>query len=100
MTQTSHQLLAYFFMTSQDFDSLTPICAEFLAIADDVTQQANLVVKEKEETNRANILKAGGTIREPTPEQRAEWVEAMKPVWKQFEDEIGAECIKAAADAN
>ena len=101
MTQTSHQLLAYFFMTSQDFlDSLdADLRAEFLAIADDVTQQANLVVKEKEETNRANILKAGGTIRELTPEQRAEWVEAMKPVWKQFEDEIGADVIKAAAGA-
>ena len=101
VTQTSHQLLAYFFMTSQDFlDSLdADLRAEFLAIADDVTQQANLVVKEKEETNRANILKAGGTIRELTPEQRAEWVEAMKPVWKQFEDEIGAGVIKAAADA-
>jgi C4-dicarboxylate-binding protein DctP len=101
VTQTSHQLLAYFFMTSQDFlDSLdADLRAEFLAIADDVTQQANLVVKEKEETNRANILKAGGTIRELTPEQRAEWVEAMKPVWKQFEDEIGADVIKAAADA-
>ena len=101
VTQTSHQLLAYFFMTSQDFlDSLdADLRAEFLAIADDVTQQANLVVKEKEETNRANILKAGGTIRELTPEQRAEWVEAMKPVWKQFEDEIGADGIKAAADA-
>ena len=101
VTQTSHQLLAYFFMTSQDFlDSLdADLRAEFLAIADDVTQQANLVVKEKEETNRANILKAGGTIRELTPEQRAEWVEAMKPVWKQFEDEIGVDVIKAAADA-
>ena len=102
VTQTSHQLLAYFFMTSQDFlDSLdADLRAEFLAIADDVTQQANLVVKEKEETNRANILKAGGTIRELTPEQRAEWVEAMKPVWKQFEDEIGADVIKAAAALN
>ena len=101
VTQTSHQLLAYFFMTSQDFlDSLdADLRTEFLAIADDVTQQANLVVKEKEETNRANILKAGGTIRELTPEQRAEWVEAMKPVWKQFEDEIGADVIKAAAGA-
>ena len=101
VTQTSHQLLAYFFMTSQDFlDSLdADLRAEFLAIADDVTQQANLVVKEKEETNRANILKAGGTIRELTPEQRAKWVEAMKPVWKQFEDEIGADVIKAAAGA-
>ena len=65
VTQTSHQLLAYFFMTSQDFlDGLdADLRTEFLAIADDVTQQANLSVKQKEETNRQNILDAGGTIR-------------------------------------
>lgn len=76
VTQTAHQLLAYFFMTSQDFlDSLdADLRTEFLAIADDVTQQANQVVKEKELANRQNILDAGGTIRELTPEQRAKWL--------------------------
>ena len=101
VTQTSHQLLAYFFMTSQDFlDGLdADLRTEFLAIADDVTQQANLSVKQKEETNRQNILDAGGTIRELTPAQRAKWVEAMKPVWEQFQDEIGVDVVKAAAGA-
>ena len=101
VTQTSHQLLAYFFMTSQDFlDSLdSDLRAEFLAIADGVTQEANLSVKQKEEANRQNILDAGGTIRELSPEQRAKWVEAMKPVWEQFQDEIGVDVVKAAADA-
>ena len=101
VTQTSHQLLAYFFMTSQEFlDSLdADLRSEFLAIADGVTQEANQVVKEKEQANRQNILDAGGTIRELSPEQRAKWVEAMKPVWNQFEDEIGADVVKAAADA-
>lgn len=101
VTQTSHQLLAYFFMTSQDFlDGLdADLRTEFLAIADDVTQQANLSVKKKEETNRQNILNAGGTIRELTPAQRAKWVEAMKPVWEEFQDEIGVDVVKAAAGA-
>lgn len=101
VTQTSHQLLAYFFMTSQEFlDGLDDdLRAEFLAIADQVTQEANLAVKDKEQANRQNILDNGGTIRTLSPEQRAKWVEAMKPVWKQFESEIGADIIKAAADA-
>ncbi|MGB0965503.1 MAG: DctP family TRAP transporter solute-binding subunit [Litorivicinus sp.] len=101
VTETSHQLLAYFFMTSQEFlDGLDDdLRAEFLAIADQVTQEANLAVKDKEQANRQNILDNGGTIRTLSPEQRAKWVEAMKPVWKQFESEIGADIIKAAADA-
>ncbi|QGG79476.1 DctP family TRAP transporter solute-binding subunit [Litorivicinus lipolyticus] len=100
-TETNHQLLAYFFMTSSEFlDSLdADLRADFLRISDDVTQQANLNVKKAEATNRANILKAGGEIRSLTPAQRASWVEAMKPVWGQFEDEIGADIVKAAADA-
>ena len=100
-TETNHQLLAYFFMTSSEFlDSLdADLRADFLRISDEVTQQANLNVKKAEATNRANILKAGGEIRSLTPAQRANWVEAMKPVWGQFEDEIGADIVKAAADA-
>jgi C4-dicarboxylate-binding protein DctP len=42
-------------------------------------------------------LDAGGKINELTPAQRKQWVDAMKPVWKQFEDEIGADIIAAAA---
>ena len=53
-----------------------------------------------EAKNRQNILDAGGTIRELTAEQRAEWVAAMKPVWTAFEADIGAENIAAAVAAN
>lgn len=98
-TATSHQLLAYLFMTSKEFlDSLdADTRAKFVAIADQVTQEANNSVKAKEEANRQNIIKAGGVIRELTPAQRKQWVDAMKPVWKQFEAEIGADIIAAAA---
>ncbi len=97
-TETNHQLLAYLFMTSSEFlDSLKPEVREkLLAIADEVTQEANNAVKTKEAKNRQNIIDQGGKINVLTPEQRAEWVKTMKPVWKQFEGEIGAELIKAA----
>src|SRR6056300_1032032 len=98
-TQTSHQLLAYLFMTSKEFlDSLdADTRTKLIKIADEVTVAANKSVKDKEEANRQNILKAGGKINELTASQRKQWVDAMKPVWKQFEGEIGAELIAAAA---
>ena len=37
---------------------------------------------------------------ELTPEQRAAWVDAMKPVWAQFEEEVGADNIAAAQTFN
>ena len=98
-TQTSHQLLAYLFMTSKQFlDSLDADTRnKLIKIADDVTVAANNSVKDKEEANRQNILKAGGKINELNADQRKQWVDAMKPVWKQFENEIGADLIAAAA---
>ncbi|AEF55920.1 TRAP transporter substrate-binding protein [Marinomonas posidonica] len=101
VTETNHQLLAYLFMTSSEFlDSLSAEDrTQFLAIADAVTQEANLSVKAKEAANRANILKAGGKINSLTPEQLQVWVETMKPVWKQFESYIGKDLINAAAGA-
>lgn len=98
-TETNHQVLAYLFMTSTEWlDSLRPdIRDQFLKIADEVTQEANLNVKTKEAANRANVLKAGGKINVLTPAQRKEWVDTMKPVWKQFENDIGKDIIDAAA---
>lgn len=99
--ETNHQLLAYLFMSSSEFlDSLKPdVRGQFLSICDQVTMEANLNVKAAESKNRANILKSGGKINELTPEQRQSWVDAMKPVWKKFEKDIGADLIKAAANS-
>jgi C4-dicarboxylate-binding protein DctP len=101
VTETNHQLLAYLFMTSTDFlDSLDDDVREkFIALANEVTLEANLAVKEKEEANRKNILDNGGTIHTLNPEQRQKWVDAMRPVWDQFENAIGRDLIKAAADS-
>jgi C4-dicarboxylate-binding protein DctP len=35
-----------------------------------------------------------------TAAERAQWVEVMKPVWKQFEGEIGKDLVDAAYNSN
>jgi C4-dicarboxylate-binding protein DctP len=99
VTETNHQLLAYLFMTSSEFlDSLDEdVRADFIRIANEVTMQANLDVKAAEAENRQNILNGGGTINVLTDAQRTKWVDAMKPVWGQFEKAIGKDLINAAA---
>ena len=63
------------------------VAAERNAASFDTNQQA-----------RQAIIDAGGTVRELTAEQRQAWVDAMKPVWQQFEGDVGAENIEAAVD--
>ncbi len=100
-TETNHQMLAYLFMTSKEFlDSLKPdVRAKLMRIANDVTIEANNSVKAAEALNRSNVVKAGGTIRTLNAAQRKAWVDAMMPVWKQFEKEIGPDIVKAAANS-
>lgn len=102
ITETNHQLLAYLLVTSTEWlNSLDEdVREQFLAIVEDVTAKANAAVAEKEAMNRQNIIDAGAEVRELTPEQRQKWVEAMKPVWDQFEEDIGADLIAAAVAAN
>lgn len=100
ITETNHQTLAYLLVTSTDWlKGLDPaVRDQFLKIVDEVTNTANENVGKKEAACRQKILDAGGTIRELTPEQRAEWVKAMKPVWSKFEGDIGKDLIDAAAN--
>lgn len=102
VTETNHQSLAYLLVTSKEWlDSLKPdVRDQFLKIVDEVTASANDSVGKKESENRENILKAGGTIRELTAEQRKVWIDTMKPVWDRFEGDIGKDVIAAAAAAS
>ncbi|MBU2237642.1 MAG: TRAP transporter substrate-binding protein DctP, partial [Gammaproteobacteria bacterium] len=101
VTETNHQVLAYLFVTSSDFlNSLSDDDrTQFLGLVDRATESANKLVKEKDAVNRENILRAGGKINTLTPEQRAEWVNTMAPIWKEFEGSIGKGLIETAAGA-
>ncbi|MGR3498364.1 MAG: DctP family TRAP transporter solute-binding subunit [Limimaricola soesokkakensis] len=101
ITETNHGVLDYMVVASVDFlDSLDPAVREQLVtITEEVTAERNAAVTQVDEEARQAILDAGGEIRELTEEQRAAWVETMKPVWAQFEDEVGADMIEAAQNA-
>jgi C4-dicarboxylate-binding protein DctP len=101
ISETNHQVLAYLLVTSTEWlEGLDPaVRDQFVKIADEVTLAANADVANKEGACRQNILDAGGAIRELTPEQRSEWVSTMKPVWDQFEGDIGKDVIDAAVAA-
>ncbi len=102
ITETNHQLLAYLLVTSDEWlNSLEPdVRDQFLTIVEEVTATSNGLVAAKEGKNRQNIIDAGATIRELTPEQRKAWVDAMKPVWDKFEGDIGKDLIDAAVASN
>ena len=101
-TATDHGVLDYLVVTSVDFLDGLPedVRAQFVKIFDEVTATRNQMVNEIELGNRDKIIAAGGVVRTLTAEQRAAWVEAMKPVWAKFSDEIGADFIAAAAAHN
>lgn len=101
VTETNHQALGYLVVTSKEWlDSLKPdVRDQFLKILNEVTTATNDNVGKKEAANRANILKANGTIRELSADQRKAWVDTMKPVWSKFEKDIGKDVIAAAVAA-
>jgi len=102
ITETNHGIIDYLVVTSVDWlDSLdADVRDQFLTILNEVTVTRNGEAFAVNEEAKASILGAGGVIRELTPEQRAAWVEAMKPVWSQFEGDVGADNIAAAQDIN
>ncbi|MDA4847216.1 DctP family TRAP transporter solute-binding subunit [Hoeflea poritis] len=102
ITETNHQLLTYLAITSTEWlDSLPQdVREQFVTIFAEEVTAANAKAEEINEKAKEGILAAGGTIRQLTPEERREWVETMRPVWDQFEDDIGKDVIAAAVDAN
>jgi len=101
-TETNHGIIDYLVVTSSDWwdgldadvrDQLRTILHEVTVLRNDESTKVN------EDAKKA-IIAAGGVVRELTPEQRAAWVEAMKPVWVQFQDEVGLDNIAAAQEFN
>jgi C4-dicarboxylate-binding protein DctP len=102
ITETNHGIIDYLVVTSTDWwEGLDADVRDQLAtIREEVTEERNSESYAVNQANRKLIVEAGSTIRELTPEQRAMWVEAMKPVWAQFEGDVGADLIEAAQAAN
>ena len=101
-TETNHGVLDYLVVASVDWmDSLPEdVRTQVTTILNEVTVARNAAVGEVDAAARQAVLDAGGVIRELTPEERQEWVDAMKPVWDKFKDGVGQENIDAAQAFN
>lgn len=103
MTESDHGLIDYMVITNTKFWKGLPddVRSELETIMAEVSVEVNKQADELNRTAKEDIAKAGTTeIIELTPQQRAQWREAMRPVWKKFESEIGAELIQAAEKSN
>ncbi|RRV30402.1 DctP family TRAP transporter solute-binding subunit [Pseudomonas sp. o96-267] len=103
MTESDHGLIDYMVITNTKFWKGLPddVRSELEKVMAEVSVEVNKQADELNRTAKQDIAKAGTTeIIELTPQQRAEWREAMRPVWKKFEKEIGAELIQAAEKSN
>jgi len=102
VTETNHGILDYAVVVSRRFWEGLPndIRMDLERILTEVTNDRNRLSYELNQASKAKILEKGGVIRTLTDAQRAKWVSAMKPVWAQFEPEIGADMIAAAEASN
>lgn len=103
ITETDHGVLDYLVVTSGEFWQGLPeeIRGDLeQALADAITF-GNQVAQEKEVEDRQQIIDSGRTeVIELSKAERDQWREAMKPVWKEFEDQIGKDLIETAQAAN
>jgi len=102
ITETNHGIIDYMLVTNIDWlDGLdADVREQFLTIVGEVTQTRNAESAQVNQEAKQAIIDAGGEVRQLTPEQRAAWVEAMNPVWEQFESDVGEENLEAAVSSN
>lgn len=99
ITESNHGLLEYIVVTSNEFWQSIPtkLRKEVKQALDEAIVYGNDIVAKKQASYREKIMTSGrSTVISLTEAERAQWVEAMKPVWKKYEAEIGAEFIEAA----
>lgn len=102
VTETNHGILDYLVVTSNNFwDGLPNDVRDQLGkIVMEVTATRNSESSKVNETNKQNIIEAGGVVRTLSSEQRQQWVDALKPVWNKYEKDIGSDLIEAALASN
>jgi C4-dicarboxylate-binding protein DctP len=68
---------------------------------EEATAVANAKAVILAQQDRKKIVDSGlSQVISLTPDQRAQWVAAMNPVWEKFADQIGQDLIDAAQAAN
>jgi C4-dicarboxylate-binding protein DctP len=102
ITETNHGIIDYMLVTSVDWWEGLPadVRDQLATIVTEVTDARNGESFRVNQEAKQAIIDAGGVVRQLDADQRAAWVEAMKPVWEQFEGDVGADNIAAAQAIN
>jgi len=97
-TESNHGIIDYLVVTSTEWWEGLPadVKGQLSTIIAEVSATRNAESASVNQDNKSLIITAGGVVRTLTDDQRAQWVEVMKPVWKQFESDIGADVIEEA----
>ena len=103
ITESNHGVLDYMVITNTNFWNGLPndIRTQLTAILTEVTEHVNSEAYALNQKAKQAIIDSGSSeIIELQPEERAQWVKAMKPVWSKFEDDIGSDVIQAALNVS
>ena len=102
-TESNHGAIDYMVITNTKFWNGLPeeVRKPLDEVMAEVTVEVNKQAEALNQTSRQRIADSGNSeIITLTPEQRELWREAMRPVWKKFESDIGPDVIAAAEQAN
>nr|WP_228730011.1 TRAP transporter substrate-binding protein [Shewanella avicenniae] len=103
ITESNHGVLDYMVVTSSAFWKGLPADKRKVIkqCLDEAIAFGNKLAADKNAEDRQLIVDSGVTkVVELSDSERQAWIDAMKPVWKQFEDQIGKDMIDAAVAAN
>ncbi|PZR46062.1 MAG: C4-dicarboxylate ABC transporter, partial [Ectopseudomonas oleovorans] len=103
ISETNHGVLDYMLVSNSRFWYGIPhqTRMELEAIIDEVTYVVNKQAEAANQADRQRIVDSGRSqVINLTAEQRLAWRDAMRPVWEQFQGQIGSDVIKAAQTVN
>jgi C4-dicarboxylate-binding protein DctP len=99
MTESNHGYIGYYVAVNANFWQSLPddLRAGLEATLAEVTAWGNARSEEINQDDRRRVIESGrSAVTVLTPAQLAVWREAMRPVWDEFRDRIGADLVEAA----
>lgn len=103
ITETNHGALSYMLITSSAFWTSIPYQTrtELESIVDEVTLVVNKEAEALNQKEREHLLAAGKSrLVSLSAEEHEAWRNAMKPLWKNYEAQIGSDVLRAAQVVN
>ena len=99
LTETNHGYIGYLVTVNPEFWDSLP--ADIRSELDNIVQEFSVWANEQaaviNEDGRRKIVESGvAEVVTLNPDELANWQQAMRPVWEQFSENIGAELIAAA----